>query len=118
MLFLSIFLQPLYSYGHLPTPVFVKVLIIEGGTRPFSQPTIFNFAEKRHPLIEMASLLLNLQVWDGFANIAMRHSSSPPTVSKAKSPAWSCLTSSFAAAAICKRGNSDCAPKKSSFSRF
>jgi hypothetical protein len=63
----------------------------------------------------MASSLLNFLVWDGSANIAARHSSIRPTGSKVKSPAWSCLTSSFANIAMWKRVTSDCILRKSLF---
>jgi hypothetical protein len=65
--------------------------------------------------IAMASSLLNFLVWDGSANIAARHSSIRPIGSKVKSPAWSCLTSSFANIAMWKRVTSDCILRKSLF---
>ena len=65
--------------------------------------------------IALASSLLNFLAWDGSANIAARHSSIRPIGSKVKSPAWSCLTSSFANIAIWKRVISDCILRKSLF---
>ena len=54
-------------------------------------------------------------VWFGSANIAARHSSIRRIGSKAKSPAWYSWTSSFVTVVTCKRGNSDCLPRKSVF---
>jgi hypothetical protein len=65
--------------------------------------------------IAMASSLLKFLVWDGSANIAARHSSIQPIGSKVKSPAWSCLTSSFADIALWKLVTSDCILRKSVF---
>jgi hypothetical protein len=65
--------------------------------------------------IALASSLLNFLAWDGSANIAARHSSIRPIGSKVKSPAWSCLTSSFANIAMWKRVISDCILRKSFF---
>ena len=73
------------------------------------------FAKETVRRFTMASPLLNFQVWDGSANIAARHSAIRPIGSKVKSPAWSCLTSSFANIAIWKRVTSDCIPRKSVF---
>ena len=70
-------------------------------------------AERDGSAIGMASSLLNFLVWFGSANIAARHSSIRPIGSKAKSPASSSWTSSFVTVVTCKRGNSDCIPRKS-----
>src|SRR4029453_11278011 len=76
---------------------------------------MFPFVQKNVRRIAMASSLLNCFIWDGSANIAARHSSIRPIGSKVKSPAWSCLTSSFANIAMWKRVSSDCIQRKSLF---
>src|SRR6266481_266724 len=77
--------------------------------------TILPPAERNRSAIGMASSLLIFLVWFGSANIAARHSSIRRIGSKAKSPASSSWTSSFVTAVTCKRGNSDCVPRKSVF---
>ena len=92
-------------------------------------PNTDTYSHKRPPLnlqyfplrkgtvrrIAMALSLLNFVIWDGSASIAACHSSIRPIGSKVKSPAWSCLTSSFANIAMWKRVTSDCIPRKSVF---
>src|SRR4029453_12565586 len=73
------------------------------------------FVQKNVRRIAMASSLLNFFIWGGSAKIAARHSAIRPIGSKVKSPAWSCLTSSFANIAMWKRVSSDCIQRKSLF---
>jgi hypothetical protein len=61
----------------------------------------------------MASSLLNFLVWFGSVNIAALHLPIHGIGLGAKSPASSCWTSSFVTVVTCKRGNSDCGPRKS-----
>ena len=114
----SPFLKNLPSLPVRPirTPIFTKVLI----TAPTRDLGSFNFQcfplrKKNVRRIAMASSLLNFFIWDGSANIAARHSSIRLIGSKVKSPAWSCLTSSFANIAMWKRESSDCIQRKSLF---
>jgi hypothetical protein len=62
--------------------------------------------------VGVAYPLLNLQLWDGSANIAARHLPIHRIGLEAKSPASPCLISSFALVATCKPKNSDCAQKR------
>lgn len=64
------------------------------------------------PAIEMAYPLLSFCLWDGSANIAAHLLPVHRIGLEAKSPGLSCSTSSSAMVAMCKRGNSDCIPKK------
>jgi len=63
------------------------------------------------PPAGMAYTLLHPEVWDGSANIAARHLPIHRTGLEARSPASSCLISSFVIVAMCKPRNSDCAQK-------
>ena len=91
---------------------------LEHRTTETSVPLNFQYFPLRKGTVRrfaMASSLLNFLVWDGSANIAARHSSIQPIGSKVKSPAWSCLTSSFADIAMWKLVTSDCILRKSLF---
>ena len=98
------------------TPIFTNVL--DHCTTETWVPLNFQYFPLRKGTVRrsrMASSLLNFLVWVGSANIAARHLSIRRIGSKVKSPASSCWTSSFVTVVTCKRGNSDCVPRKSVF---
>jgi hypothetical protein len=99
----------------IPTPIFTNVLITAQPRQGSFKLTILPLPERNCWAIGMASCLLNFLVWFGSANIAARHSSIRHIGSKAKSPAWYSWISSFVTVVTCKRGNSDCVPRKSVF---
>ena len=109
----GIFLQ--FPVRPIRTPIFTNVLIIAQPRQGSFKLTILPLAERNCPAIGMASCLLNFLVWFGFANIATLHSSIRHIGSKAKSSVWYFWTSSFVMVVTCKRGNSDCIPRKSVF---
>jgi hypothetical protein len=110
---LGIFLQSLYvQYRHLFSQTSGSLDNRDMGSFKL---TILPLAERNRSAIGMASSLLDFLVWFGSANIASRLSSIRRIGSKAKSPASFSWTSSFVTVVTCKRGNSDCVPRKSVF---